>query len=732
MVKEIIGMKNMRKLCTSYDVFGGIISGLLIIVIATAFTALVFKGSLSAYFSIGITCALIGSLITNSLTSSFSSFSTSIARIETSAAVILAVIFANIANAMPSSNLSVLPTLLVTLSISSLLVGGILFLLGYFRLGHIIRFLPYPVMGGLISGTAWMMGYSSFVMMVNNNFTLDNILQHTILMQTLLGVGFGMFLFIISQKYQQAWILPASILILSIFINIILLINHISHADAINQGWFFSSFKPSFVLESINPSMLKQVEWNLIFNQLGYILSLAGIIIIILLFTVSSLETTFKTKADLDHELKIAGVGNLLGGMLIAAPNNLSLTGTLVNTNMGATHRISGIIASLVCIIVLFIYPDTVSYLPKPVIGGLLLSIAISLLYKWLYSDRHKLPLIDYLIMVCILITIAIYGFMPGVVTGVLITSIVFIIRYARLDAIKFSTTRQNYPSNVVRPLHEQTWLNENGKAILLFKLQNYIFFGSAKFLVDKVNKLIDQDTQLEIKFLIFDFQLVNGIDSSASFSFIRLQQLISHLDIQIIFTHCSEGLLQQFKNHNMIGESSNVMIFEDLDQGMEWCEDQLLKKIPLELKTKEGSMTNALSQLSLNDQQEILFKHYLERIETPGNCYLCKEGEKMDCLYFIESGNISILLENQHSMMRLSKSGPGTIVGEIGFYLNIPRSASVRTDEPCVIYKLSETSMKELEKSHPDIAVSFHKSIIHVLALHVIQTNYELRLLSQ
>src|SRR5207249_2766836 len=130
-------------------------------------------------------------------------------------------------------------------------------------------------------------------------------------------------------------------------------------------------------------------------------------------------------------------------------PANLSISGTILNKDAGATHRISGIVASAVVLFVLFIFPEIVSYLPKPIIGGLLFFISFTLLIEWLYIGWKKLPFIDYFIVVGILIAVAVWGFLTGVVVGIIITCIVFIIRYARIDAIKFATTAENYHSNV-------------------------------------------------------------------------------------------------------------------------------------------------------------------------------------------------------------------------------------------------------------------------------------------
>lgn len=715
------------------DIFAGTLSGFIIVIIATVFTALIFKGPLSAFFSIGITCALIGSCLVNAITAIFSDFRFGIARPEPAIGVILAIMFANIASNIVSSD-SLIPTLICVTLLTSLMIGIVMLVMGHFRWGQIARFLPYPVLCGIIASMGWFMAVASFSIMKHQSFHFYPFFHSEELLQYLIWLGFGIYL--ISTAKQNAvrpWLMPISIFIMSLIINLILKLMHISHDEAIQQGWLFSSFKPEFIFKSINISTISLIDWPAIYNQIGYFASSIGILVIILLFNVSSLESAFMNKVDLEHELKICGISNVFNSFLAGVPCNLSFSGTLLNKNAGATNRISGIIASAICLIVLFIYPEAISYFPKPIIAGLLLYTAISLLYDWLLLRWNKLPYVDYSVVLSIFVVAAAWGFLPGVITGLVITCISFIIRYARIDAIKFNISNKNYRSNVLRPPSQQNWLLEHGDAIQIFKLQGYIFFGSTKLLLDNIMTLIDKDTQEKLRYLIFDFQSVSGIDSSASYSFMRLKQITDQRQIQLIFSHCSPKLLHRFKQQQVIDESSHVMSFQDLDQALEWCEEKLLisANLPL-LEADDTAISNTLNELVPDKDQLIIFKQFLEKITLPNNFVLFKQGDSIDALYFIASGQVSVHLESNDTRIRVSKSGPGTIVGEIGVYLCGTRTATVITESPCIVYKLSQEALQKLEKIHPEVALLFHKSVIRTLALRVVQTNYELKLLFQ
>jgi SulP family sulfate permease len=70
--------------------------------------------------------------------------------------VMLAVIVAAIAARLPAGS-SVLPTLVAALGVTSLATGALLIAAGRFRLGKMMRFLPFPVVAGFLAGTGWLL-----------------------------------------------------------------------------------------------------------------------------------------------------------------------------------------------------------------------------------------------------------------------------------------------------------------------------------------------------------------------------------------------------------------------------------------------------------------------------------------------------------------------------------------------------------------------------------------------
>src|SRR5262249_31701727 len=96
---------------------------------------------------------------------------------------------------------------------------------------------------------------------------------------------------------------------------------------------------------------------------------------------------------------------------------------------------------------------------------------------------------------------------------------------------------------------------------------------------------------------------------------------------------------------------------------------------------------------------------------------HLIRQSEQSQSLYFIESGRATAQIELADGrVLRLRAMGPGTVVGEVGMFLGGVRSASVVTDGPCTVYRMSEASLTQMSRSDPDLSLAFHRYLICVL----------------
>jgi SulP family sulfate permease len=111
---------------------------------------------------------------------------------------------------------------------------------------------------------------------------------------------------------------------------------------------------------------------------------------------------------------------------------------------------------------------------------------------------------------------------------------------------------------------------------------------------------------------------------------------------------------------------------------------------------------------------------HHLARGE-----YLVRQGEDAEKLYFLESGQVTAWLAMPDGRrLRLRTMSAGNILGEIGWYLDISRSASVIADRDSVVLSLTHASLERMEREAPGLAMVFHAHVATILAERLFETD--------
>src|SRR5262249_41648047 len=146
-----------------------------------------------------------------------------------------------------------------------------------------------------------------------------------------------------------------------------------------------------------------------------------------------------------------------------------------------------------------------------------------------------------YLSLLTIAALIIYSGFIAGVLIGVVIGCATFALSASRVRAIKFDFDGLEYRSSLDRGPYELSLLADHGKEIQGMALQSYLFFGSANRLYQHVKALLAKER--DCRFLIFDFRLVTGIDSSATHSFAQIKQAAAVSGAQIVLVNLTGDL---------------------------------------------------------------------------------------------------------------------------------------------------------------------------------------------
>ena len=216
---------------------------------------------------------------------------------------------------------------------------------------------------------------------------------------------------------------------------------------------------------------------------------------------------------------------------------------------------------------------SVLSVLPVGVFAAVLAFLGIDLLYQWLWVERRRLAVQDFLLVVAILAIAVTVGFLQAIGAGVLAASALFIVAYSRLDvirgrltaALRLSTTERSEPS--VRRLMAR------GNETLIFELQGYVFFGTAHALLSDLAQDIARP-ETSIRNVILDFRRVQGLDVSAVFNLGKLEQICRQHGVRLLITDLRPPLRRQM---DLTGLTGRAKVHATLDQALSWIEEEVL-----------------------------------------------------------------------------------------------------------------------------------------------------------
>ena len=725
-------VQRLIKSDTIPSIISGLINGIILIVIAMALSALIFTGSLSEYLSQGIGILLFGFLIY----AIFSIFTASYPiNINTPQDIPVAIIALIATTVMATSGKDWSPEstfqfIFVTIALTSVMVGVFFFILGSLKLGKLVRFIPYPVVAGFLAGTGWLIIKFAFIMTTDMELSLANassLFSQSILMQWCPGFIFGALMLVASRFISHYLLIPGIIALGISLFYAIMFFNGYSYLDLESSGLLLGPFPEGGLFQGSPIKYISDFKWHIFQGQLPALGTMMILNAISVLFNYSGLELIIKKDLDLDRELKVTGLGNILAGFCGAPPGHLALGGSSLAYSIGARSRLSTIVVALLCAVSLFFGSKILSVFPRVILGGLLFNLGLSFIVDWLMNTWNRVPKNDYIIIILIFLIIGAVGFLEGVLAGLMASVILFVISYSKVETIKHTLTGKTFHSNVERSVSLKSIIEESGNQILILPLQGYLFFGSANHLLEYLKAYLQSENGKKLRYLIFDLRQVTGVDSSTINSFNKIRILATVNEFKVLFCDLTIQISAQFEAEGLFDNSDERFFkFEDLDHGMEWCEEQIISDKITDTDDKTGEIELFESQFS-----DLLAYFESQMIEK--NTKIIEQGADPKGLYFIKSGRVTVELDSKmDKRIRLKSMGTGTIVGEVSLYLKTQATASVITDEACEIYFLSHENFEKLNRDASDRAAELHTYVIKLLSDRLAKSNATIHALMQ
>ena len=425
---------------------------------------------------------------------------------------------------------------------------------GIVGIGKWIKYIPYPVISGFMCG----IGIIIIILQINPFLGVDGftsiIYTLTHLMETFQKVNYEAviiasitlaIMYLTPNKISK--IIPPALIALVFVTYFAVFMNFdIKTIGAIPMGL------PEFVL----PISFDILKLSTILT-LAITLSLLGSIDSLLTSIVADSKT--KTKHNPKKELIGQGIGNMVCSFFGAIPGAGATMRTVININSGATTRISGIVHSVTLLLIVLFLAPLASKIPLAVLAGILIKVGFDILdYKFL-KILNKISRQNLLIMITVFLLTIFVDLIMAVGVGITISSIMAVYQVSRNTQIKIARSKVSFDIDI-----------ENND-IQIIKVNGSLFFGTASFLEEKLEKLKNS------KKIIIDCKNVSFFDISAIFTLEEIIEKFINKDFEIILV-----LRYRHKRKILSVDSNNVFkkikIYSSLDDAINYTQKYELK----------------------------------------------------------------------------------------------------------------------------------------------------------
>ena len=705
--------------------FAGIITGIVEISHIFAFATPIYSSGLIHYLPQGMGIILLGAIVCMVIFSFYGSYNGILSGPQAVPAALIGIMAAAVVTAHAAIGVAEhsFYTVITLMVCSTLLTGIAMMTLGLSRLGKIIRFIPFPVIGGLLASAGWILVGFSVTIMTNiplDLFNLESLLTSESFPKWLSALVVAVVLLWGQKHFKSPLAFPLLLALCIAVFYLILLVLDVSVDQAQANGFLLSlSGEPIPFLPPL-AEVVEQTHWKLVLEQVPFILSVCILGCIVALANASSMEILLDRELDLDRDLRALGISNILVGMVGGMPSYNKIFSTNLAHRLSPTPKPVILIAAGVCATPFFIGSAWMSYFPLPVLAGIVLCFGSFLLNDWLIRLYGRIPLEEYLIALAVFLVTIMTSYPIGILMGTFCGMALFIVRYSHSRSSFTFLHGHECRSTMMRTNPEEIFLNKNENAVAVVPVTGFLFFGTSGMLYESIQKYI-QDENPEIEILIMDFQKVPNIDSTSIMGLSRIKRLLDDKGVRLLVSSVNPSH-RNVVIKTLFGDDlqATSRVTDSTDQALEWAEDWRLDSFE-EKEIRTDLLDSALESAGFSSTEIKLFYSYCRERKLSAGDRVIQSGSLDSGVFFIRSGLMEVVRQKGTRKIRLRVYTPGSVVGEMAIYSHLPRSADVFSVGETVCHALSGESLNRMESREPAIALKVHRFLAMNLTLKLL-----------
>ena len=405
------------------------------------------------------------------------------------------------------------PSQYIQLAIAlALIMGGIQFLLGLFRMGFIVSFLSKPVISGFTSAAAIIIGLSQLKHLLGVPLAQSNKLHifirsilesETVVHLPTLLIGVASIILITTIKRLNSKIPSA---LIAVIIGILWVYFGQQDKAGVAVVGNIPSGMPSFILPDL--------DWETVQTLLPIALTIALVAYMEAISVAKAVEEKHKNyEVNPNQELIALGASNIIGSLFQSYPTTGGFSRTAVNDQAGAKTGVAALTSALVVAVILTFFTHWFYFLPKAVLGAIIIVAVVNLL-DFNYAARlYKSRKDEFLVLLLTFLLTLFVGITQGILFGILFSLLLLVYRTSKPHhAFLGRIGKTNYFKNIAR-FPEETVQRDD---LIILRFDAQLFFGNIQYFKELVYKAVEEK-QGKLKGFIINARAINYIDSTAS-----------------------------------------------------------------------------------------------------------------------------------------------------------------------------------------------------------------------
>ena len=729
-----------KKLYQSGDFWGGFAAMLVALPASIAFGVTIYAAIGPTHAALGALAGIIGASVIGLVASSFGGTDRLIsAPCAPAAAVLSAFAIGMVHDGVPAGNIVLMLLML------GILAGGFQVLFGFVGIGQLIKYIPYPVVSGYLtgvgliiigsqlsklvgapSGTPWHQSLISPWMwdwqaLVVGGATIAGILLGPGITKRLPGMIIGVLAGVLT--YFGLAMQDASLLEVT---NNPLIIGPLG----VSSEGYFASITERW--HEIGDLRLSQVG-----ALFGSALTLAVLLSIDTLKTCVVLDQMTRSRHNPNRELVAQGAANIASCSVGGIPGAGTMGATLINLSSGATTRASGLVEGVLALLSALLLSNFIAWIPVSALAAGLIVVGFRMI------DREPLRFIqssatvfDFGVVVAVVVVALSIGLIAASGVGVALAIVLFLREQIGGTVVRHKFYVNQMSSNWHRPESETRILEQKGDQAVIFELQGSLFFGTTQQLYG----LIEAEIKTR-KFIILDMKRVMSVDVTAAHLLNQLRDSLSETGAMLLLSNVRENLpngrnLRAFLDQTGVTEKHDtVRLFPELDSAIEWVEDRILGEVERVVPEPETAMLLSEMELFKGRKDETLVDleaRLTSRVCAAGETVYSR-GEPGDALFMIRRGSVKIFAPIGAGRTRhIATFGRGDFFGGLAFLDGRPRGNDAIAAVETEFFVLSLEQFNAISEEHKRLALTLLSAISRTLALRLRHADTEIAMLHE